>query len=254
MSFQTSLLLYRPQPPRDLTAAKLAGFVREFAALGLSEPDFLSFKIKFGKSVAQDSRPTAWDEPVPGTRGCISTWREIEYDAEDSGIPDLARLADALDALPAKPIYRAWVSLGDPTRPVYEALWREPSEENDQQLGFNLGWSLTAGPIECCEIASDGPFQIGWLAVSLSGQGYPYPWTYRDLIARAEAVPGVPALLDLCRRAWPLDPPRFPLLHLRDSSRAPRHIVQLRKSMGDLWPYDDLGEPWDWCWGISVSG
>lgn len=252
MSFQTSLFLYRPQPPRGLTAAKLAGFVRGFAALGLSKPDYLAYQVKFGKSVDQDDRGTTWCESASGS--WIGVVRSIEYDAEDRNVPDLANLADALDGLSERPIYRAWLGLGDLVRPVYDALWREPSEENEKQLGFNLGWSIEVGPIESHDMGGEGPFRVGWLAVSLSGQGDPYPWTYRDLIARAEAVPGVSDLLGICRRTWPIDPPRVPLLHVRGSSRAPRRIVQLRKSMGELWPYDDLAEPWDWCWGISVSG
>lgn len=255
MSFQTSLFLYRSQPPRGLTAAKLAGFVREFAALGLAAPSGpITYHVKFGRAVDQDDRPTTWDEPVPGTGGCISTCREIEYDAEGDDLPDLVRLADTLDSLPTHPIYRATLLLGDVSNSIHEALHRGPSEDNETQLGFNLGWSIEAGPIESHDMGGQGPFQVGWLAVSLSGQGDPYPWTYRDLIARAEAVPGVAALMDVCRRTWPLDLPRVPLLHLRNSSRAPRRIVQLRQSMGDLWPYDDLGEPWGWCWGIRVQG
>ena len=254
MSFQTSLFLYHPQPPRGLTTAKLAGFIREFAALGLAAPSgLIGFQVKFGRSVDQDERPSAWAVPVPGMGGCISTWREIEYDAEDVAVPDLARLAGVLDRLPAKPIYRATLFLGSIAEPIRQALGRDPSPDNEIPLSLD-DWTMAAGPVESHDLATDDPFRVGWLEIALSGRGYPHPWTFRDLIARAEAAPGVPALMNLCRRSWPIEPPRVPLLHLSGSSKPPRRIIELRKSMGELWPYDDLDEPWDWCWGLRESG
>jgi|GEM_PF-1597394 len=253
MSFQTSLSLYRPQSPRGLTAATLAGFVREFATLGLAAPsDRAAYQVKFGRSVDQDDRSTTWPEPVPGTGGLISTWREIRYDAKDTKVPDLARLADALDGLPARSVYRATLFLGSIADPIRQALRRDPSKDDEAPLHFD-DWTLELGPVECHALETKEPFRVGWLEVSLSGRGHPHPWTFRDLIARAEAAPGVPALRDLCRRTWPIDPPRVPLLHLRDSFKPPLRIIQLRKSMGDLWPYDDFDEPWDWCWGLRES-
>ncbi|WP_337176646.1 hypothetical protein [Paludisphaera sp.] len=235
MSCRTRLLYYRPEAPKRLTPASLAAFAREFAALKASKPGFsIGFRVKFGESIDQDDRPTQWDDP--------ESWavREIEYDAEGDRFPDLARMAKALDGLPDLPIYRATLLLGDLARPMYEALRREPSEENEAQLGFNYGWSLEAGPIECYD--PTGSLHVGWLALSLAGQGDPYPWTYRELIARAEHAPGYASVLALCRRAWPVDGPPKP----------GREVVEGRKLMGDLWPYDDLHRPLDWSWGIQV--
>ncbi|MDG3004691.1 hypothetical protein [Paludisphaera mucosa] len=236
MSCTTRLLYYRPEAPKRLTPAALAAFAREFAASTVSKPEYgIGFQVGFGKAIDQDDRPTSWDEP--------GSWvvQEFEYDAEEDEFSDLARMADALDGLPDRPIYRATLLLGNLVRPMYESLWREPSAENETQLGFNYGWSLEAGPIECFDPAL-GPFPVGWLALNLDGQGDPYPWTYRELIARAEGTPGYAAALDVCRRSWPVDGPRKP----------GRKVVDQRRLMKDLWPYDDVHRPSDWSWGLQV--
>ena len=247
MSFRTTLSFYRPDLPPKMTGADLAGFVSAFAALELSDgPTWtrLGFQVRFGRSVNQDDKPTDWDEPVlegPEGGGIYIT-QLIDYDAEARDLPSLVDLAGVLAALESKTIYRADLILGAIARPVLDGLEREPSAEHE--LGLYLdSWSLRIGPIFTYDLASEGPFHVGWIAVEASGNGYLYPWTFRDLIDRAEALKPIQALMGLCRKTWPVAPvpPR-------------RRAVKARKAMGELWPYPLADQPMDWFWGLVESG
>ena len=70
-----------------------------------------------------------------------------------------------------------------------------------------------------------------------------YPWTPRDLVARAEASPAIGRLTALCRSTWPVEPVK--------PSRA---TVKVRREMKSLWPYHDFAKPGDWYWGAHETG
>jgi hypothetical protein len=241
MSFYTSFFYYRPDTPPLMTGADLSGFVSEFAALGLASGEgSIGYRVKFGRSIDQDEQPSAWDEPImPG--GVISVPCEIEYDAEGSDLPDLARLAGDLAPLD-RPIYRATIDLGGVADAVYSRTERGPSEENDISLSLD-SWNLRVGPIMSHSLGVVDTYMVGWIAIAMHGYGYLFPWSFRDLIDRAESAPGIRDLMSLCRRTWPVEP-----------TKPRRNVVKARKTMGELWPYPDARLPWDWYWGLAESG
>ena len=202
------------------------------------------FEVRFGSSIDQDDKPTNWPEPVlegPSGGGIFAT-RTIDYDAQDTDLPSLPDLAGALATLGRRMIYRANLSLGHVVLPIYEGLRREASAENEVSLGLD-SWSLEVGPIVSYDLATEEPYHVGWVAVQMGGYGYLYPWKFRDLISRAEALPSLQALTNLCRRTWPVAP-----------GPPPRNVVEARKAMGDLWPYHRADQPWDWSWGLQEAG
>ena len=246
MSFETTLSFYRPTAPPEIHGLGLAGFVSAFDALGVANDGpgvTLAYEIRFGRSVDQDDRPTDWLEPVleGPTGGGIYGIRSVDFDAEGTA-PSLKDLAGALAALGGRPIYRANLTLGLVVDPVYDGLSRGPSEENEVGLGLD-SWSMEVGPIVCFDLATEEPWHVGWIAVQIGGPGYLYPWTFRDLVDRAEAIAEIRGVADLCRGTWPVA-----------AASPPRRVVKARKAMGDLWPYPRADPPWDWFWGLQESG
>jgi hypothetical protein len=247
VSFYTTLSFYRPTKPPTLTGADLAAFVSAFATLGVSDPKAgatFGFEVRFGDSIDQDDQPADWLDPVleGPSGGGIYTIDSIDYDTEAGDLRSLDELSGALATLEQRPIYRATLTLGQIVRPILDSLRREPSEDNPLGLGLDT-WSFEVGPIVTYNLASEEPFHVGWIAVQASGPGYLYPWTFRELIGRADAIPQVQELIGLCRRTWPVVP-----------GRLARRIVKARKAMGDLWPYARLDRAWDWYWGLQESG
>jgi hypothetical protein len=103
-------------------------------------------------------------------------------------------------------------------------------------------WFMEIGPIISCDLGSEDLFHVGWLSVSLSGYGYLYPWTFAELVQRAEGDSSIRRVTELCRATWPVE-----------AGRRDRRQKTLRKRMGDLWPYPEIDRPWDWYWGLSES-
>jgi hypothetical protein len=247
MSFYTTLSFYRPTPPPKITAADLATFVSAFASLGAAEGKegaTLGFEIRFGRAVDQDDTPTHRFEPVlrGGSGGGIYVTRPIAFDAEGTDLPSHHALAGAFAALGPGTIYRARLDLGYTAGSVFEGLRREPSQENEVSLDLD-SWSMEVGPIASYDLATEAPYQVGWVAVQVSGYGYLYPWTFPDLIGRAESLRPIRAVTDLCRRTWPVAP-----------GAPPRRVVKARKAMAELWPYPRADQPWDWFWGLQEEG
>jgi hypothetical protein len=101
---------------------------------------------------------------------------------------------------------------------------------------------MEIGPILSCDLGCEAPFHVGWVSVSLSGYGYLYPWSFAELVQRAEGHPAIGRMTDLCRATWPVD-----------AGRPDQQLKKLRKQMGDLWPYPKIDRPWDWYWGLCES-
>lgn len=238
MSFYTSLFYYRPGTPPTSTGADLAGFVASFASLGLADEDGpIGYRVKLGRAIDQDERPTDWDESMTSD-GVISVARRIEFDAEETDLLTLAQLAESLARLDGS-IYRADLDLGHVVQPVLSRTKRSPSEENDVALTLTH-WGLQIGPILSHALGGEGAYMVGWIAVTMHGYGYLYPWGLRELVDRVEASPGIRGLMDLCREAWPIGP-----------EKPPRGVVSARKKMGELWPYARADLSWDWYWGLA---
>jgi hypothetical protein len=238
MSFQTDLIFYRPTEPPLVNGAALAAFVRAFAGLGVvGEGARFNVHVKFGERIDQDDRPFTWEEPI---NEVISTYGEIDWDIDES--PETLEAAATLLEGETRPFYRGFLSLGEATDEVSSALERSGSPENDIDLSLSA-WFLTICPVTIFNLGTETPFLVGWISMNLSGNGYLYPWTFAELLARAESSLAIGRVVELCRATWPV--PRVnPDLAMQ----------RLRSQMGDLWPYSDVGRPWDWYWGLAESG
>jgi hypothetical protein len=92
-------------------------------------------------------------------------------------------------------------------------------------------------------LAADDTFHVGWIGINLSGYGYLYPWTFADLVHRADQEPAIGKMTALCRDVWPV-------IHSKPSWRQRR----ARRKMGELWPYPSTAMPLDWYWGLGEGG
>jgi hypothetical protein len=241
MGFWTSCKFYRPRTPPLIRCADLANFVERLSQLNIAGGKyFYGAKVAFGTAIDQDDRPSSSFEPIEPS-GIIHQSRDIEW-GWGAKYESLAELTAALREAPDKPIYRAFVSLGGVATPVYEALSRPPVPENDQYLSLD-GLSLEIDRIEIYDHDQGASIHCGWISVNIGGQGYPYPWTKREVLQRLETEPHVVALAELCRSTWPV--PNEPL---------PPQYVELRRKLQNFWLYDDLAKPWDWYWGVDAIG
>lgn len=240
MPFVTSLKFYRPVEPPRITGDDLARFVAQFADLNMTtaaaDRPRLWLQVKFGAAIDQDNWPADRYEPVNER---ISVVDAIEWDL-DIRCSSLAEIGSHLEAND-QPIYRAHLSLGDATAGSLDDVQRVDSTENDVDLVFD-SWAVEIGPILCSDLASENPVDVGWLSLNLCGNGYLYPWSFAELLARVEANDAIRRVTDLCRATWPVapDPP--------DAATCDQ-----RGEMGELWPYPTTDLPWDWYWGIEET-
>jgi hypothetical protein len=238
MSFYTSLILYRPTKPPLVTGPTLARFLGGFAECKLlkEEANSCDASIKFGSAIDQDDKPTCWEEPV---NQYVWESRQIDWDArhQAKSIRELIPLVEQH----RQGIYRAHLSLGCAHKGITKVLTREPSEENEDGLCL-WDWSITLEPVAVHALGSETVFRVGWIRVSIGGNGYLYPWKFKDLFRRAGSQPDLLRLEELCRLTWPVP-----------SAPPDRKRTKGRKLMGELWPYP-MDEPVDWCWGVAESG
>jgi hypothetical protein len=225
MSFYTNLKLYRPGEPPLVRGVDIAPFVRQMHALrALSGEGSFALKVKYGEAVDQDDAG------------------EPEYEAWDieerpTSVEDLASGLERLEGT----VYRAYIGLGSAPREVFEGLRRPPSPENEVELLLS-DWSMQIGPVELADLKSEEVIRSGWMQVGIHGYGYLYPWTFQYLITKAQSLPEIGGVVELCRKSWPVDP-----------EPPDRKEKRIRKRLGRLWPYD-LGRIQDWAWGLDENG
>jgi hypothetical protein len=122
---------------------------------------------------------------------------------------------------------------------VVALITRKESDDNEIDfLPYELGIHL--GPVDVFLLGGEQVWQAGWIELTISGPGYLFPWTFRDVVQRLESSPLIRKLTDVCRTTWPVA-----------YSAVDDQTVDLRRQAGELWPYDDLRKPWDWYWGIA---
>lgn len=234
-----------------MTGPILADFVRALARTGVFDPgqgDY--FHVKFGRSIDKDEKSTTIYEPIAGIPS-ISTVRSIPWDIEHSHIPQ----SDAIALLKKhdRSLYRASVSLGMLRKDLFEALQTPRPDDGQMNLGL---WDchVILEPVELSTLDGDDTFLVGWMSVSISGNGYCFPWTPRDLTSRAASLNTLRPMTEVCRQFFPVDPAGTPNVMTKLSPALRRRKVRaMRKRMGDLWPFEDLDREWDWFWGVSET-
>ena len=237
MSFWTTFAFVRPQPPPVLRLSDLADFVEKIVATGVASiRPGSSLNVKLGKAIDEDDRPTFWDEPV---NELVSTMREIEWHFGARGptmIDALRKFAEGNNT----PIYRAQVFCT--LRSDISSALTIPADQNDR------GWcpgdlGIILGPILAHDLTCEIQPQVGWIETGISGPGYLFPWTLKDVVARLEAISEVRRMMEVCRTTFPL-----PVNPVGDQ------IIELRRTVTQLWAYDDFERPWDWYWWPQETG
>jgi hypothetical protein len=242
MSFYTTLSFYRPTKPPLVTGRALAGFFRDLIDTGLFERRGANyFSVKFGQAIDQDALGTFVEVPDP-QHPSISTMRPIQWDIDHKNIS----LDDALRELSNddRTIYRAAISLGSLRADVLRSLQTRRPDRDEMNLHLWDG-TMHLGPVELFHLGGEEPVRVGWMDVSLSGNGHLHPWKPRDLTSRAASLDALQPLTQICRRAFPIP----------DSERlASRSGISQRHEMGELWPFRDLERDADWFWGVCETG
>jgi hypothetical protein len=239
MSFFTSLVYYRPCPPPVVTGKELMRFVDEVHRSGvLAEEGLSTLQVKFGRSIDQDQHGTLWQEEIAPR---MFVTHQIEWDISLKAPADMRAALDAL-AKDSRRIYRAYLAFKKVRNEVLSPVTRTNSPENSRDY-CPSGLSFEVGPVKIYDLRSDAPTLAGWMHASLSGYGYLYPWTFREVLQRLESTPEIQRIASVCRSCWPV-PPEVPK----------PQIVAVRKQLGEVWPYENFDKPWDWYWGIQESG
>lgn len=239
MSFFTSLTFYRPTSPPAVTAADFSRFIAQIHdGVALTTSGLEMLRVKFGDAIDQDDEGTLWGEELTPA---ISIMHDIEWDVDLSDDSTIQEIIEALVS-DSRRIYRARVTLGMPEDDVLRPITRENSPENE--IGFYPDTlSIEIGPIRCFSLGSERSFHVGWIGLTISGGGYLFPWTFRDVFDRLQGSKQIQQLTNVCRSFWPV------------AKKPPEHrIIQLRKKLNELWPYARFDEPWDWYWGLRESG
>jgi hypothetical protein len=119
------------------------------------------------------------------------------------------------------------------------------SPDNDRTASPHCaGLSLT--PTEICMLGSERGFYVGQFSLEISGPGYCFPRTPREIFDAIRTDPGVTPLLEILDSTWPTDV--LQLEHARDLLSATLEP--------DLWPYDNIAnrpEPPHWLWGVAET-
>ncbi len=240
MSFYTSLLFYRPVPPPPVTASDVARFLMSVRDLELlAGGGLLTLQVKFGSDIDVDDHPTSWEEPTATPSDF--TVRDIEWDFDLSSPANLQEMIYRL-VDDERRIYRRFASMGALDENVVLPISRIESPENEIDFTPDtLG--LQIGPVIVGTLSSDMIAQVGWIALSISGCGYLWPWSGHEVVAALDGSSAIRRLANRCREHWPVPP-----------AAASPDVVEQRREMGELWPYGGFDQPHDWHWGVHESG
>ncbi|MEL6497251.1 MAG: hypothetical protein AAFZ67_08015 [Planctomycetota bacterium] len=249
MGFYSSLKFYLPftKPPR-ITGPSLVEFIRGFNALEVN-PRFRRTHAKLipGFAIDRDVREMTTYEPYLA-RGSVflSKLRRQPGIIEVGKIREQMPYEQYLDGIAAinKPIYRFFTSLGGTSRELSHRLTK-PSDDNEEVFTPD-SWSLEIGPVrigtpETADAIDDalGHEFAGWIAISISGNGYAFPRTHRQVVDEMTAEPELRAVADHVRSFWPIADP-IPS----------KELIKLRQVMGDAYTGDSCEARADWLWGV----
>ncbi len=239
MSFYSSAEFYLHDVPPKVTANDLAAFLQRLSELpGIdAEAEMLACDVNWGDAITLDSRPFELETQVSEL---VSNVKSIpaDFTLDDSV---LAEVITALRAHGDRSIERAEIS-GDLTDDAAEKLSVPESDENDRPFS-PYHWSLTLGPVQIGGLDDDRPVAtVGLVSVSIHGDGYFFPWTFREWFEKNSDDELLQPLTHLCRETWPAE-----------GGTPPEEIVNLRRDWEDYWPYDDLESPYGWYWGPHES-
>lgn len=201
MSFFTSLLYFRPQPPPRIKTRELASVVKSLYSTANVQSDILSgIRVKFGRSIDKDTKNTvSEEETAPG----VFKLNSIEFDINHDAKTCEAMIAELMES--DSIVYRAEIQFGCAKDTIRKLFQRKNSPENEVDLSLT-DLRLEIGPIHAQMIGEDASRHVGWIALTLSGQGNLFPWTRAEILKRAAQSAELQELAQICSDAWPIDP------------------------------------------------
>lgn len=180
MGFHTTLQIAYPGDPGTVRVASLLKLMEGVLPFCRSDATWQSVSLKFGGNPSSTQRPFFWWIPTTVTGISVS---KSDWDAEHSPKSSDETLS-YLRSHESRTVHRALVNFGAVTDETLARLQREPGPENEIGLyPYDVG--LEVGPVDVEPDSDDEELvQIGWAAITISGNGYCYPWTHQELIDR----------------------------------------------------------------------
>jgi len=232
---RTRVQLIRPSRPPVIRGPELAEVVWEIAQTGIIGHDVGQVaQLRYGPRVDKDKETTSDFKPTS-----IATVVRVEdypWDNEQDLIT-IENLVRYLQVHP-EPLYRASIGLGEIDDNLAEYLTREGHPEEPLPL------TLSTITLEIGSIRVGSPQtkleHIGWIAFSLAGRGYPYPWSDQELLGRVRAIEAVQTIEGLLAQRWPVTehPGFFEKLTLKKVANRIEHVQP--------------GEP-SWIWAVTST-
>lgn len=257
MGFYTVAQCYRAGSDVPIVrAADLARFTERIIALDILQDDSMHVQLQFGQGIDQDDKSTYIEKQI--TRGLYEV---LNYDwhVDKDRLPSADAVAllenpptsrvvpykkkHALDLFGPKEeietlgpnIYRANLSFGTMKEEIYQSI-------SHQLSGNYLYLSDISFNIEIVEMLNDEDcyrFEVGWMSFSVHGNGYMFPWTYEETLAKLREHPVLNQIRAICQEMWPA------------STTPPNpELIAARSEMGKRWA-EPLDAPLDWYWTIN---
>lgn len=232
-------LAYPMVEPPAISVGQLADFIERFQASGVTSVahNHRALEVKLGEAIDQDNRSLCYEVPVEGCRG-LSQFKSQDIDVEVRGAGiDLAAPLRSITGT----VYRASVCFGcisdGATDAVHDAI-------GDGYLAARLfDWGFEIGPLSIESPITGGVLDVGWISLSLGGQGYMTDnLSSSDLVSLVRELPECKRVEELVRSFWSV-PPRRPSRKLR----------KIRREMGQYWIGVSDDEPLDWFWMFDGS-
>lgn len=261
MGFFSSAVFYRPDTPPIVSAKDVGRFLQELRQLDFAPQTKLhSAEINWGERISEDVQPFYIEEDISSTTHRKPWWKRllsrqpsIEVTTTISQTKDLepnftcdTDFDELISQLMTteQTVGRLYIS-GSLSADQYK-WFRAPHPSGEQinfrpdtwalefgeiKLGVLNGWDLENG--ECIS-----QLQIGMMSFELAGEGYFFPWEFKEWVEKFTNAPGLQEVCELCRKTWPIE-----------SVPPSDELVMLRRECEDLWPYTDVNAPLDWAWG-----
>lgn len=241
MSFYTSLIYFRPQPPPRIKTRELASVIKAiYSTTNVLFDSISGVHVKFGSAIDTDTKGTT--ENVEIIPGAVYQPTDIEFDIDHDAETCEAMIAELMQS--DSTVYRARIHLGCAKDSICKEFQRMNSPENKVNLALH-DLSLYLGPIHAYNLGEDEPRHVGWIGLTLSGGGYMFPWTREDVLKRAEQSVELQQLAQIVNDAWPIDP--HPLKRITNVRNL---LARTRKALGAK----DVNTLTEWQWDVNESG
>ncbi|MHB0936045.1 MAG: hypothetical protein ACYDCO_04140 [Armatimonadota bacterium] len=255
MSPFTSAICYRAgDKPPIVTTQDLAVFTERILALDILQPDFMIVHLKFGQAIDQDK------EGIAEISETIASLLYYDWDVDEGFFPREEALAflrnppefrivkrerrHLLDFGPKNVvenfgphIYRAHLMFRTMKEEVYTPICHKLY--GDSLILSELDYHI--GPVQLFDTVKNEIYYTGWMNFAVNGDGYLYPYTYREILENLRTHPVLQQIRDICREMWP-------------STTVPPNpeVVHDRSTMGKMWAEPE-DAPYDWYWAINGS-